>query len=531
VLDNQKTLVGYALSSVILLTFATFGCGSGSETPYISAAVSPTQNLLVAEYDVTTSVTGANVWVEFGTDQTYGRSTSNMASTTRPYQTVKVLVAGMKPTTTYHMRAHIDWTGGSAVDEDRTFTTGSAPLASGLSTASSADTGLVAPGLTVTRPNPSFTPSPGIELVDIAGGTPHTLQTFATDLQGNIIWYYDVGEGNSAFPIRGPLANGHFLVNIGTALAGAFLREVDLAGNTAREVAVPAVNGQLKALGYSFTIANFHHDVLPLPSGDWIALGQTVKAFTNLPGYPGVTNVLGDVLIDINPTGNVVWAWSTFDHLDVNRHPYLFPDWTHSNAILYTPNDGNLLLSIRHQSWIIKIDYQNGKGSGDILWRLGYQGDFQLPQADAPSDWFFAQHFPSINRINGSQITLSIMDNGDSRIADDNGDTCGGPGFPACYSRAVIFQFDESTKAANLLWADSPGLYSFFGGGAQTLPSGNVEFDLCTTSTSFTQQAAQVMEVTQVANPQTVWQLNINGADAYRAYRIPSLYPGVTWQK
>ena len=29
----------------------------------------------------------------------------------------------------------------------------------------------------------------------------------------------------------------------------------------------------------------------------------------------------------------------------------------------------------------------------------------------------------------------------------------------------------------------------------------------------------------------TVWQMTITGANANRGYRIPSLYPGVTWQQ
>ena len=47
------------------------------------------------------------------------------------------------------------------------------------------------------------------------------------------------------------------------------------------------------------------------------------------------------------------------------------PDWTHSNAIVYNPADGNLMLSIRHQSWIVGIDYRDGAGAGDVLWVPG----------------------------------------------------------------------------------------------------------------------------------------------------------------
>ena len=130
-----------------------------------------------------------------------------------------------------------------------------------------------------------------------------------------------------------------------------------------------------------------------------------------MPGYPGVIKVLGDALIDIDLNGNVAWAWSGFDHgLDINRHLQGLPDWTHSNAIVYTA-DGNLLLSMRHQSWILKIDYENGTGSGDILWRLGEDGDFALAGGD-PRDWFYAQHYPNLISTDGSKMILDIWDNG-----------------------------------------------------------------------------------------------------------------------
>jgi hypothetical protein len=79
----------------------------------------------------------------------------------------------------------------------------------------------------------------------------------------------------------------------------------------------------------------------------------------------------GDALVDVDPSGNPVWVWNTFDDLDVNRHPMNFPDWTHSNDMLYSSDDHNLPLSIRHQNWVVKIEYLDGQGSGKVLWRLG----------------------------------------------------------------------------------------------------------------------------------------------------------------
>jgi hypothetical protein len=98
-----------------------------------------------------------------------------------------------------------------------------------------------------------------------------------------------------------------------------------------------------------------------------------------------------------------------------------------------------------------------------------------------------------------------------------------------CYTRATIFEIDESNNVANLLWQDSPGFFSFWGGSIQVLGNANVEFD---SSAAFGfSVASQVTEVTQTDSPQIVWQMTITGANAYRGSRLPSLYPGVTWQK
>jgi hypothetical protein len=43
--------------------------------------------------------------------------------------------------------------------------------------------------------------------------------------------------------------------------------------------------------------------------------------------------------------------------------------------------------------------------------------------------------------------------------------------------------------------------------------------------------ASEIQEVTQTATPVIGWQMDIPlPMTAYRAYRVPSLYPGVIWQ-
>jgi arylsulfate sulfotransferase len=495
----------------------SLGCGGGGWGNPATSVVA-TQNPLVAQYTIVARP-GFTAWVEFGEDTNYGRQTSVTPPTMGVGETVNILVAGMKPSTTYHMRAHVDWPGGSSVEPDRTFTTGPLPKVSAGTT-----TPLTLPKITVSHPTPSLSPASGVELFNLieVAGSGNWLREIVTDLQGNVIWYYDPGpSGQSAAPMK-LLQNGHFILNLGPLI------EVDLAGNTVRQISFEQINQSLQTNGYKFSIIGFHHDLLPLQNDHWIALCNTTKDFTNLPGFPGVTHMLGDALVDIDPSGNVVWAWSAFDHLDVNRHPLGLADfqgagadWTHGNAIVSSA-DGNLFLSMRNQSWILKIDYQNGQGTGDILWRLGYQGDFALSQ-DTLSDWFYAQHYPVPLSDDGSQTTFAIWDNGDGRIDSDDL-PCG---ISPCYSRATIFQIDQSTKVANLMWQYLPGFFSLWGGSIGVLDNGDIEFDQ---TIPFASSASRIQEVTHTDNPQTVWQLDLVGENAYRGYRIPSLYPGVTWK-
>jgi hypothetical protein len=42
------------------------------------------------------------------------------------------------------------------------------------------------------------------------------------------------------------------------------------------------------------------------------------------------------------------------------------------------PVPESLMVSIRHQAWVIKVNYNDGASDGSIIWKLGYQGDFAL---------------------------------------------------------------------------------------------------------------------------------------------------------
>lgn len=519
----------YSAAPCVLLILA--GCGGSSnppsETPQsaiVSSSVTSTNNPQVASYSVTLSQPG-NVSVEFGTDTSYGLSTWQQHTPATGSPAVTILVAGMKASSTYHMRAKVELdNGNTANDSDQTFTTGALPAN-------------VLPNFTVTS-TPGLTPQPGVELVDTIVPPPYTVP-FATDLEGNVIWTYNPPEARRTdefiYPVK-LLSNGHMMAlvaptfdNIFSTIPPSqpdFIREFDLAGNTVRQLAMADLNTKLAAGNFNVSLQTFNHDFAELPNGHILVLAGILKSFNNLTGIPGPTTVLGDVVVDLDPDLNPVWVWNSFDHLDVNRHPMSFPDWTHANAVVYSPDDGNFLVSLRHQHWILKIDYRNGAGTGNILWHLGHEGDFTLQGGQDPTDWFYAQH--DVNFISSNttgNFKLAIMDNGDNRILP-NGQTCGTTGAAACYTTVPLMQVDENAKTASFLFHQMlpPALYSYFAGSTRVLPNTNVEFNLAGVGKS-----ADTIEVTQTATPQTVWEMQIPNANTYRSFRIPSFYPGVQW--
>jgi hypothetical protein len=66
-------------------------------------------------------------------------------------------------------------------------------------------------------------------------------------------------------------------------------------------------------------------------------------------------------------------------------------------------------------------------------------------------------------------------------------------------------------------------IYSFYGGNVDSLANGDYEVDFCSAS-----PGALVQELNSNTQ-QIVWQATTPGTDQYRAFRLPSLYPGVQW--
>lgn len=524
---NYTAPASIPLSENVTVTVALAASPQQNYATAVASIINPgvvtaTQNPQVAQYSIYLPAPG-HVSVNFGKSTTYGLNTWNVPTPSSNGGQVNILVAGMLAKTLYHMQAQVALDdGASLADIDHTFTTGTPPATSPVSVSSSG------------------TPQPGIELWDtILPDEPAA--AFATDLNGNVLWTYTY-QGSTLDLIQGIqlLPNGHFLLlisplsslkstsTIGTQPTLDVVREIDLAGNTIREISIDQLNQSLAAQGYNLTLKSFHHNVLVLPNGHWVLMAAYSKDFTDLPGYPGTTSVLGDVLIDVDRNSNPDWVWNSFDHLDVNRHPMNFPDWTHSNYMLYSRDDGNILLSMRHQNWIIKIDFQDGHGSGNVIWRLGEGGDFKLEGGTDPTDWFYAQHGMAYFTPNTTgTFRLGLFDNGNDRIFPSGQVFCGPKSAPpgSCYSTAPVLQIDESNMTATLIthYVPPPSYFSFFGGNTEQLPNRDIQVDFCAPASG-----AIVQELDPTATS-VVWQATTPKADQFHVDRLPSFYPGIQW--
>ena len=481
-----------------------------------NVVISATSHRLVALYSAPPCPAGDHMRVRFSAGSGPIGSTpwkACVAGLSRNF-----LVAGLRASTQYEMFHEIATDSGSSTSPPISFTSGALPL---------------------WLPFPSFSwlDPPDVNSCLWEGVVLHSHVAFApdqitvpvaTDLLGRIIWYYTRFaniEQNGTMIFR-PRPGGTMMLaaNDPTSELGfqQLLREIDLEGNPLRETNVDRVSEQLVAMGHD-PITSFHHESIGLPNGNLITLASVERLLTDVQG-PGIVAVIADMLVELDEDLQVVWAWNGFDHLDVTRvatlgetcvndQPGCPPvvlddianDWMHSNSVHYTPQDGNLILSMRHQDWVIKIDFSNGTGSGAVLWRLGQDGDFTVFSAD-PDPWFSHQHDAEYD-IPGLPL-MSIFDNGNVRREQD----------PEANSRGQVFWLDETNLAAFPVMNADLGSYSLALGSAERLCNWNYHFD---SGFLLPDGRAQAVEVRLNGSINFVLE---STNTAYRSFRMYSLY-------
>jgi len=268
------------------------------------------------------------------------------------------------------------------------------------------------------------------------------------DMQGRIVHHWPMPSMLGTYAKL--LPNGNLLCNLKTSPEerrkvgapmlsgfGGIIREVDWDNN----------------LIWEYKDYFMHHDFCRMKNGNTMVLKYVQvplelmdKVKGGIPGTEDDGKMWTAQFDEVNPEGEVVWNWKSYEHLDPEKYPICPLDWrkewTHANSCVVLDN-GNILTSFRNLDIVCIID----KKTGDIKWQWG-QGPEELAHQHDP-------HFLP----NGN---ILIFDNGINRPIEE-----------VTFSRVI--ELNPESKEIEWEYEALPkhNFYSAACSGAQRLPNGN----------------------------------------------------------
>ena len=269
------------------------------------------------------------------------------------------------------------------------------------------------------------------------------------DMEGRIChaWRSSQGIGYSYL-----LPNGNLLLRTGPAAEEtSFLErpEMELLPRGGRTVAGAILELDWDSnVVWEYRYPLLHHDFERLPNGNTLVLTwelipeEISQQVTGGHADDESGGMLGDVVREITPAGDVVYEWTSWDHLDFDEDSICFlegrEEWTHQNALNVT-HDGDLLVSFRQTDTVGIVD----KASGEFRWKWG-QGNISH------------QHHPTM-LANGNVLLF------------DNGPHKRGP------THSRVIEVDPETSVVAWQYRGDPPIsfYSYHISGAERLPNGN----------------------------------------------------------
>lgn len=386
----------------------------------------------------------------------------------------------------------------------------------------------------------------------------------AVDAAGDVVWFFRADHPISDVK---QLANGNLLylrqhrIHPWTELA-----EIDMEGNLVRGwFAGRRVSRRKKPANLiRLNVDTLHHDVVPTGQGTFRAITTEVRRFSRYPTseqQPNApwraANVVGDVIVEFQPGGKIVKRWPLLNLLDPTRLGYgslgrfwdtrtynVYAksggtrDWSHANALDLDRNTGSMIVSVRHQDAIIKIDGRTGKLAWILANPSGWKGFWRkkLLKPVGTVTWPYHQHAPKLT----SRGTLLVYDNGNYRAPAFQ------PKLPASRNatRVVEYAIDESAMTVRQVWEyrGEPHYCPLFGDADDLKQTGNVLItdggliadanNRRTESVPGDRQWARILEVSRKTGNEKVFELRIGsnrggrfGWSVYRSERLRSLYP------
>ena len=259
------------------------------------------------------------------------------------------------------------------------------------------------------------------------------------------------------------------------------VNEMNLSGTILHSLTESAANIQLATLKQQ-PIIDFNHEAFRLPNGYTAVIAHNERLYTDIQGSTGIVDILGDEILVLNTQWKIVWTWNAFDFLPVTRAAVLGEtctpcpeanlgkccpitlaaqanDWLHGNSLTYDSTDGNLILSIRNQDWIVedRLSERNRRRTLDLDPRQRRQLHHDQHAPDS-FPWFSHQHDVGIQATDNPKL-LTLFDNGNTREATD----------PTAKSRGQVLSIDEPALTADIHFNANLPFYSAGYGTAQML--------------------------------------------------------------
>lgn len=289
---------------------------------------------------------------------------------------------------------------------------------------------------------------------------PRTNYLIVVDKNGVPVWWYDEPEVPLFFTL---LSNGNLAWN--TYSNKNMIRSFD---GTFLKTVYPAAGSYLDL-----------HELLVLPNGNYVFIGDVWRGNVNLSAYGGSASatVIDNVIEEVSPSGSLVWRWAAMDHISPAetapewRNPVLLwspADPYHMNSVEPDSTGTGYIVSCRHMDAVLYIE----KATGNIAWKLGGVNTAKsLRYVGDPYGNFGGQHDARVVRacaVPGLPHTIPRPRQFLLTVYDDGSDRNRAP-------RAVRYHVDELGGTAKLIEmiTDPAVTYSPYTGSARRLSGGN----------------------------------------------------------
>jgi outer membrane protein assembly factor BamB len=230
---------------------------------------------------------------------------------------------------------------------------------------------------------------PGVQPGYVIFGAPDG-NAYAIDTKGEVARKWPSPEPNTGLGYTRPLANGNLLARVErTSLSGA------AGANTGADSVIEMDQDGRVVWRYSDKERSLHHDE------ERMANGNTMFVCSKELNVPAISNRIlqDDCLIEVDPSGKIVWEWQTADHFDEfefsnevkaeilagyggearlglgSPPPAKAFDWAHMNAASPIPESaghtdarfkpGNVIVSYRYINTLAVVDRETKK----IVWK------------------------------------------------------------------------------------------------------------------------------------------------------------------